>query len=169
MLFNWDITSEHKINLSAQELYEELMARLTDSASKFEVRNAEYEADTFKIVAALKSKSAYVMSYKGKYTNYASPYVTISYNSGTVATTVKIAGILEVLYGVAMLFDMFIMFMLVFIAINESVLIGILMLLLISPIVALLGLVPQFYAKRCNKAAAQCILEAIHTVEVSGA
>ena len=155
MLFNWDITSEHKINLSAQELYETLLTRISVSDSKFEVRNAEYGVDTFKIVAALKSKAVYIVSYTGKYTNFDSPVAVLSYTDGKVVVEVKIP-VLSVIWELLAIFAM-----LVFekVAFRESFTSGLIML-----VPSVLLVVPSWYtphrlAKKCHKEALRCLTE----------
>ena len=155
MLFNWDITSEHKINLSAQKLYWELMARLTDSDSEFEMRSSECEGDTFKIVTALKSKAAYIVSYAGKYTDFDSPVAVLSYTDGTVVIEVKIP-ILSVIWELLAIFAMLVLEKVAF---RESFTSGLTMLVPSVLLVVPFWYTPHRLAKWCHKKALRYLTE----------
>lgn len=95
MFFDWKVTSEYKTIASPQELHEAILLRLADS--KLEVRSTDFTEDSFKIVAALKSKQAYIMSYEGKYSNFGSPFSEIWYNDRKIIVSAQEPAVVSIL------------------------------------------------------------------------
>lgn len=82
MLLDWAKKSDFSTELSAQALHDSIISNLT--RSHLEIVSAESGYDSFRILAALKSKRIYLHSSEGKSTNFGSVRSEFKYGDGTL-------------------------------------------------------------------------------------